>query len=439
MMDRGNASITRRDFLAVGATVAVAAPAILRGANLSAEPVRLGHIGLGTRGLDLVRYTGAIPEAKVVALCDVYGPHVKRSLEVCGNPEAKEYKNYHDLLSDPNVEAVVIATPDHWHEQMVLDAVSAGKAIYCEKGLTTSITAAKRMRAEVKRTNTVFQLGHQGRQLPATAEAGRLIREGRIGPVTLIKTGRFWNGSMERAPWRWYGYYNQWERPDPLEVSRQLDWKGWLGSAPAIEFNERHFWHWRCYWPYGTGQAGDLLSHEMDHVQTVLGWGIPDTCVCSGQVAFYRDDREVPDTWLATYGFEQHGCSVTFDGCMNSNRHQPPEYIGRKGRLIFNAIGQGANQFWIYPDGPGFPHMGRQMPAPTYVYEPAKGPKWPNHMDDFLGCVRTGAQPRCNIDEAFIEAVTLLMSTAAFHQRCEVRWDREREEIVRSSAGDRKV
>jgi predicted dehydrogenase len=426
-----DSSLTRRTFLSLGATAtaAVAAPAILRGADLTKEPVRLAHIGLGTRGWDLVRYTGAIPEAKVVALCDVYAPHLKRGLDACGNPDARTYRNYRELLADPKVEAVVIATPDHWHEKMVLDAVAAGKAIYCEKGLTTSIAAAKRMRAAVKKASTVFQLGHQGRQLPATAEAGRLIREGKIGPVTVINTGRFFNGSKEQAPWRWYGYYSQWDRPDPKDVLAQLDWEAWLGPARKIDFNERHFWHWRCYWPYGTGQAGDLLSHELDHVQTVLGWGIPDSCTTSGWNAYYKDDREVPDTWMSTYRFESRDCTLTFEGCMNSRREQPPEYIGRDGRIIFNAIGQDANRFWMYPDGPAFPHMGR-MPKPTYEFDRAKAEKWPSHMDDFLACVRTGGRPKCNIDEAFIEVATLLMSTEAYRLKREVRWDAKREEIV---------
>jgi predicted dehydrogenase len=422
-------SLSRRNFLALSTAAAVSAPAIIRGADLTKEPVRIGHIGLGTRGWDLIRYTGAIPEAKVVALCDVYAPHLARGLEACGNPEAKQYKDYHDLLADPKVEAVVIATPDHWHEKMVLDAVAAGKAIYCEKGLTTSIAAAKRMRAAVKQKNTVFQLGHQGRQLPATAEAGRLIKEGKIGPLTVINTGRFFNGTKEKAPWRWYGYYSQWQRPDPKEVLKQLDWTKWLGAAPKIEFNERHFWHWRCYNAYGTGQAGDLLSHEMDHVQTVLGWGIPDTCVTSGLNAYYQDDRQVPDTWISAYRFEKQACSVTFEGCMNSKREQPPEYIGRDGRIIFNGIGQDANRFWVYPDGPAFPHMGK-MPQATYEYDRAKGAKWPGHMDDFLTCVRTGGRPKCNIDEAFIEVATLLMSTEAYRLKREVRWDPKKEEIV---------
>ncbi len=92
-----------------------------------------------------------------------------------------------------------------------------------------------------------------------------------------------------------------------------MNWDRWLGPAPKIPWNERHFWHWRCYYAYGTGYAGDLLSHEMDFVQYLLGHGIPDNCVCSGLIALLRDDREVPDTWVATYQFEKLGRTVTFD------------------------------------------------------------------------------------------------------------------------------
>lgn len=421
-------SITRRDFLAMG-TAAIAAPAVLRGMDLARDPVRVGLIGSGTRGWGLVKFVGAIAEAKVVAVCDVYGPHLQRGFDSCGNPDAKRYTNYRDLLADPKVEAVIIATPDHWHEKMTLDAIAAGKAVYCEKGLTMSIASAKRMRAAVKKAGTVFQLGHQGRQLPSTAEAGRLIREGLIGEVTLIHTGRYFNGTKERAPWRWFGNYSVYERPDPVQVAKDVDWEKWLGATPKIDFNERHFWHWRCYWPYGTGQAGDLLSHEADHVQSVLGWGIPDTCTCTGLNAYYDDDREVPDTWLAAYRFEKQKCSMTFEGCMNSKRIQPPEYIGRNGRIIFNGIGQDANRFWVYPDDIAYPHTGK-MPEPTQAYDPVKGEKWPSHMDDFLRCVRTGERPKCNIDEAFIEVATLLMSTESYRLKREVRWDPVKEEIV---------
>jgi predicted dehydrogenase len=408
---------------------AIVAPAFIGRAHAADDPVRIGHIGAGTRGWDLIRYTGSFQKAKVVAVCDVYKPHLERGIEAGKNPEATRYTNYHDLLADPQVEAVVIATPDHWHEQMVIDAANAGKAIYCEKGLTTSVAAAKRMREIIKKNSTVFQLGHQGRQYPSTEEAGRRINDGDIGPLTIIHTGRYFNGTKERAPWRWYGYYSQWDRPDPAQVVKDLDWEAWLGPAPKIDFDEKHFWHWRCYWPYGTGQAGDLLSHELDHVQCTLRWGIPDTCACTGFNAYYDDGRETPDTWLANYTFEKQKCSLSFEGCMNSAREQVPEYIGKEGRIIFNGIGQDANHFYVYPDAPAFPHMDRTK-KPTYVYDPSKGPEWPTHMEDFLNCVRTGETPKCNIDEAFIEVVTLLMSVEAYKQKRQVRWDPAAEEIV---------
>lgn len=421
-------SVSRRTVLAAGLAT-LAAPAVMRGAEPTSDPVRVGHIGAGVRGWDLIKYTGAIKDAKVVAVCDVYDPHLERGLEAAENPDAKRYRDYHDLIADPAVEAVIIAAPDHWHEQMVVDASNAGKAVYCEKGWSLTVASAKRMREVVRRNGTVFQLGHQGRQHPATAEAGRLLREGRIGPVTLVKVGRYFNGTRERAPWRWYGYYFWWDRPDPAEVIQQLDWEAWLGPAPSIDFNERHFWHWRCYWPYGTGQAGDLLSHEMDHVQTVLGWGIPDSCMCTGQLTYYKDDREIPDNWLANYTFGAHDCTVMFEGCMNSSRAQTPEYIGKEGRIVFNGIGQDANDFVIYDDRPALQIRGGN-PEPVGGFDPSTAPEWPSHMQDFLRCVRTGERPKCNEDEAFIEAVTYLMSVESYHKRREVRWDSQAEAIV---------
>lgn len=425
---RKTPAISRRSLLGAGVAAAVA-PAIARGLEPTADPVRVGHIGCGTRGWDLTRHTGAISEAKVVALCDAYKPHLDRGVEAGRNPDAKRYQDYRDLLADPKVEAVIIATPDHWHERMVLDAVHAGKAVYCEKGWSMSVDAAKRMRKTIKDAGTVFQLGHQGRQHPATAVAGERLRDGQIGPITLIKTGRYFNGTRERAPWRWYGYYSFWDRPDPREVVKQLDWEAWLGPAPSIDFNERHFWHWRCYWPYGTGQAGDLLSHELDHVQSVLGWGIPDTCMCAGQLTHYKDDRDIPDTWLATYQFEKRDCSVMFEGCMNSNRQQTPEYIGKDGRLVFDSIGQDASNYTIFTDRPAYPFRG-SIAQPDDRFDADKAPQWPTHMQDFLRCVRTGERPKCNVDEAFAEAVTYLMSVESYHQRRQVRWDADNEAII---------
>jgi hypothetical protein len=129
------------------------------------------------------------------------------------------------------------------------------------------------------------------------------------------------------------------------------------------------------------------------------------------------------------YQFEDQNCTVTFDGVQNSARNQTPEFCGKQGRMIYNGIGQDASRFEIYEDVPAW-KMARTPPEPTYRFDPSKAPRWPSHMEDFLQCVRTRKPPRCNEDEAFIETATLLMSVKSYELKRQVRWDRDREEIV---------
>lgn len=423
-------SINRRQFLrTAGQTASVLtaasafAPSILS-APAPARAIRVGCIGVGTRGGDLLNAVVDAPNVKVVAVSDVYGPHRQKGLERSRNSEAKGYADYRDLLADPKVDAVIIATPDHWHCQMVLDAVQAGKDIYCEKGFSRTLAEAKRMRDALKGSKVVFQLGHQARQATCALQAKELIAQGILGPVTLVRTGRFKASNPAHPNWRWYGYYEQWDRPDPAEVVQQVDWERWLGPAPRIPWNERHFWHWRCYYAYGTGYAGDLLSHELDFVQYLLQHGVPDTCSCSGINALLRDDREVPDTWVATYEFEKLGRTVTFTGSMNATASQPVEVCGRDATLRFDAIAHDVSTFEILPA-----RHALQAALPK-GYERGKTPAQPNHLVDWINCIQTRAMPKCSTDEAFIEAATSLMSLVSQQQKRLVRWDPVKEEIV---------
>jgi len=246
--------LNRRQFLRTTseATLALAAatsfaPALVSGAS-PGNTIGVGCIGLGTRGGDLIEAVAHVPNVKVVAVSDVYGPHRQKGVQRSLNPEAKAYVDYRELLADRNVDAVVIATPDHWHCQMVLDAVKAGKDIYCEKGFSRTLAEAKLMRDALKKSKVVFQLGHHARQATCALQAKELIAKDILGPITLVRTGRFKSTEPEHPNWRWYGYYDQWERPDPAKVLKEVNWDLWLGSAPKIPWNERHFWHWRCYY-----------------------------------------------------------------------------------------------------------------------------------------------------------------------------------------------
>jgi predicted dehydrogenase len=422
--------INRRQFLRTAgqtattlAAASAVAPSILS-APAPSQTIGVGCIGIGTRGGDLLNAVVHAPNAKVVAISDVYAPHRQKGLERSQNAEAKAYEDYRELLADPRVNAVVIATPDHWHCQMVLDAVKSGTDIYCEKGFSRTLEEAKRMRDALQRSKVVFQLGHHARQATCAVQAREIIASGVLGPITLVRTGRFKSTEPNHPNWRWYGYYDQWERPDPEQVRNAVNWDRWLGPAPKIAWNERHFWHWRCYYAYGTGYAGDLLSHEMDFVQYLLGHGIPDNCVCSGLNALLRDDREVPDTWSTTYQFEKLGRTVTFEGSMNTKDQQPVTLCGRDATLRFDAIAHDVSTFEILPAG-----HNRKADLPK-GYERGKTPPQPNHVVDWLNCIRTRGTPKCSTGEAFIETATFLMSLKAQQEKRMVYWDAGREEIV---------
>ncbi|MCX7010809.1 MAG: Gfo/Idh/MocA family oxidoreductase [Kiritimatiellaeota bacterium] len=418
------ANLTRRDFLGTGgkAAATLAAAAAFGPTLLKAKPTG-ETIGVGCIGGDVLNTVLNCEGVKVNAMCDVYGPHRRKGVERCKNPDVKTYVDYRELLADKNVDAVVICAPDHWHCQMVLDAVKAGKDIYCEKGFSRTLEEAKQMRAALKPGSVVFQLGHQARQSACALQAKELIATGALGPITLVRTGRMGNTPPDHPIWRWYGYYNQLVRPDPAQVVKDVDWDLWLGKSPKIPFNERHFWHWRCYWRYGTGQAGDLLSHEMDFVQYVLGHGIPDTCACMGLNALLLDDREVPDTWNTTYQFLKLGRTVTFSGTMNTSIGQAVEICGKQASLKFDDIAHNVTKFSIMNEGFNTAVLPKG-------YLSGKTPKQPSHMQDFINCVRSRGTPKCSTEEAFIETATYLMSIAAFEQQRTVRWDAAKEEIV---------
>jgi predicted dehydrogenase len=441
-------SMTRRRFLGTTAggatalgTMAVPAPSAL-GAPSPNETIGVGHIGIGVRGGTLVEQVAGtdrrpgIDGAKVVAVCDVYKPHLEKGVARSRNPKVRTYADYRDLLDDPEVDAVVIATPDHWHATMLVDAARAGKDVYIEKGWTRTVEEAKAMRAAVKEHKIVMQLGHQRREQASTIRAGELIREGLLGSVTMVRTGKFNNRPVGQNNWRWYGGYFNFDRPDPAQVRRDLDWQGWLGPAPRCPFSMEHFWHWRCYWNYGTGVAGDLLSHSLDFAQSVLGHGIPDACVCMGLNTFMKDGREVPDTWNAIYAFEAHDRVVTFECNMNSGElPQPPEFRGKDALLRFSEDSL-HRSFDVYPErrsakyAPEIEAKKVEVGEPLLSFDPAATPAQPSHMQDFFDCVRSRKRPKCNEDEAFIETATFMMSVAAYREKREVRWDPEREEIV---------
>ncbi|MBD3265364.1 hypothetical protein GF373_01730, partial [bacterium] len=241
--------VKRRTFLkrssssAAAALALTSAPAYLQ-AKSPNEMIGVGHIGCGVRGGTLIHQIAGIPEknrpgvenTQIRAICDIYKPHREKGVKRSGNSQAKRYHEYEKLLEDKDVEAVVIATPDHWHAPITIDAANAGKDIYVEKCWTRTLPEAKAMLKAIKHNKTVMQLGHD-RSSAAAIQARELIKQNILGEVTLVNIDTMRNRLRGHDEWRWYGFYNIFERPDERMVRKNLDWARFLGRAPYHPFS----------------------------------------------------------------------------------------------------------------------------------------------------------------------------------------------------------
>lgn len=441
-------SITRRSFLErSGKSAALfaamtSAPAVMAANYSPNDVIGVGHIGAGVRGGQLITEVAGepdknrpgIPNTQVKAICEIYKGHREKGVKLSANPQVKRYHDYRDMLADNEIDAVIIATPDHWHSKMVIDAAYAGKDIYVEKCWTRTLPEAKAMYKAIKMNHTVMQLGHD-RSSAAALQAAELIASGILGEVTLVQSGCYRNRERGKDEWRWYGWYGDFNRPDEAMVRQNLDWERFLGDAPYHPFSMERFWHWRCYWDYGTGIAGDLLSHSFDFVNYVLKLGIPHSCTCSGSLNLLKDGRECPDTWITTYQYPERGLTYTDTTLFNSemfglNTHDSI-IRGKDALLKF-----GENNFEIYAEDTSLKYKPQiekgeiQHGKPFRTFDPKETPEQPSHMQDFFNCMRSRQKPKDNEDEAFAEAVTCIMSVQAFFEQRTITWDKDRQVFV---------
>jgi predicted dehydrogenase len=296
--------ITRRDFLKdtalAGAGAAVLgglAPAGVLGAN---DRIRVGVIGSGHRARQDMGMFKKVPNIEFVAICDVYAPARAAAMEIAG-PGAQAYTNYHEVLDRKDIDAVLIGSPDHWHKQMLIDAVNAGKDAYVEKPICHSIEQGVEMVRVVDGSQRIVQTGTQQRSWAHWKLGKEIVASGRLGKITMVHT-------------YWYQDYlrnKDFPKIDPAD----LDWKAWLGDAPDQPFTEEKYRWWRWYWDFGGGILTDLLTHWIDVIQWYMNQPAPKTATTVG--GLYRMDWQCPDTVTAVYEYPGD-FMVTFTGSINS-------------------------------------------------------------------------------------------------------------------------
>jgi len=408
-------SMNRRQFLQKSAFVAAAASSIgapraasgqiNNSAGLSIKPVRLGFIGVGIRGTLLMEAASGIAGVQVVAAADCYKGHLDRARELI-TPAPAVTGDYTEVISHPEIDAIVIATPDHWHLKLTQEALAAGKHVYIEKPMTHSWEEGEAFIAAADKSGKVLQVGSQYMSMGCAGKAAEFIRSGRLGQVSLVE------GKIHRnaSPGAWY-------YPIPPDASpATVDFKRFLGSAPPHDFDLRRFFQWRLFWDYSGGLPTDLFVHLITATHQLMGVQEPESVFTFAGIYHWKEYREVPDqmTSMVKYpdGFVLRLTSTAF------NAHPGPllTFYGSTGTLEYNGD---SFTFFHEPRLDTFGYSTHSWPKATTArfrelmglndkLAPIDGPetaapveyKSPNdedstraHMRNWIEAIRTGGKP----------------------------------------------
>lgn len=272
------------------------------------KSLRVGVIGMGIMGFNNAHAINSIPGAELVAACDLYDGRITRTKEVFGD-KIFTTKDYHELLDREDVDAVVIATTDHWHDKMSIDAMKKGKAVYCEKPMVHHIEEGMAVIDTQKETGQVLQVGSQRVSSIVYQKAKELFEAGEIGEIILAET---WTDRFSPL--------GAWQYSIPTDASTEtIDWQRYLGDAPDVPFDPKRFFRWRNYQDYGTGVAGDLFVHLFSGLHLILSSYGPERIYATGGTRFWKDGRDVPDVLIGSYDYPETENHSAFNVQMRVN------------------------------------------------------------------------------------------------------------------------
>jgi len=415
--------INRREFIqsTARATAALslwsAAPYVARGRVLGAnDTIGVGYIGVGGRGSSHIATVRRLIEggekAKVVAVCDVYRYRLNEAAKPTG---AKAYMKHKELLADPNVDAVCIATPDRLHVPQALDAIHAGKDVYCEKpmGHWSQFDLSRKFYEETIKLKRVVQIGNQGNSSPAWQKVKALVQQGAIGRVQLVNAGFYRYGDWgERMP-----IIDPSALPGP-----DLDWEAFLGDAPKVPFSVQRFFSWRKYLDYAGGPCTDLLPHLFTPFASAIGLRFPSRAVASGGIFKYTTyDREVPDTFNMCLDYPEK-LSVVVVSTLANDYVTEPAIHGDEGTLTLQNPGEwnvGIDAVTVVP------RKGERQ-----VFPMQKSDTTAAHWQNFIKCVRTREKPVSDVEFGLHVQAALNMAMLSLLKDKVVKFDFARNEIV---------
>jgi predicted dehydrogenase len=402
MIMQDKRDLSRRDFIkATGVTTAgLVASSLVAGegqAVRAAVPVHakiigandrinygfIGVGGMGAKHLSIIKDFSEQENVTAAAVCDVFEKFKCRARDKAGIADGQAHGDYRRLLENKDLDVIVIATPDHWHARMAIEAMEAGKHIYVEKPLTHTLDEAFKVYDAARRTKRLVQVGSHGCSDPKWHKAREIVKSGRMGTI-LWAQGSYCRNNP-KGEWNY--------KLDPDATAQTVDWKMWLGPAPQRPFSAERFFRWRKYWDYGNGIIGDLWPHRLHPLMLAMALDeFPQAVACIGGDLCHSDKdngepREVADTTMVMAGFPC-GAMIYLAGSTVNERGIEDIIHGQKADLLF-----GGGKVQIQPERPFVDEIEAKDETP-----PDSGESHAKHQKNFIDALRGNRAPSCDIE-----------------------------------------
>jgi len=393
--------LPRRALLRGAAALTAASYSRVLGAN---DKIQLGVIGCGERGRHDMSQFMMVPTVNVAAVCDIYGEQIDKARQKAA--DAKNFSDHRKLLEMKEIDAVLIATPDHWHSRVAIDALRAGKDVYVEKPLPLKIEEGPPIVKAARENDRICQVGMQQRSgmhyLQAKSE---YFDSGKLGKITMART--WWHGNT----------YHLRRAPASLQSKpSNLNWARYLGPVKWRDYDPQQYYNFRAYLDFGGGQVTDLFTHWIDVVHMFMGKEIPSSAVAAGGVYHYKDGRTAPDTINVLLEYPSE-FTATFEATLAPGvTGAAVEMCGTEGRLWIDR-----SRYEYYP-------LGRNV-KPTVV-KAAPQDMTLDHVKNFLDCVRSRKLPNGDVLIGHRSAQASHLGNLAYMQKRRLAFDTVREEIL---------
>ncbi len=391
---------SRRKFLG---QVATSISGIVLGAN---EKVRFGVIGYGDRGQAIVRDALSCPNTEFAAVCDIYTEQRERAKAIA--PAVKTYIDHRLMLEDKDLDAILIATPQHLHCEHFVDAIHAGKHVYQEKTMAFTVEHAKRMRAayEPVKTKQVVQVGHQACSSGHVIDAQSFL--GKLGQITAIDATMYRNTPHGKP--QWYRPVNAGMNPE------NIVWNKFLGEAQKIPFDANRYENWRFFWDYSGGNVYENMCHQVAFWYKVMNLQVPTSVTMTGGLYLWKDGREVPDTMNVSMTQPEELLFSWVSGFGNSSLGMTEQVLGCDGTIT---------------RGPQVRFLPEKMNAPQAEALTGTTPTSPAaHMRNFIDAIREGKEINCPFDLGFRVSIACRMAVESYRQGRTMHWEPTTEQIV---------